>query len=132
MSTCGVWMGHRGLVAVFVDGDGRPRPALSISNSALARWGFAQHLAALGADLVIDEALLADESIALAAHRAGVPVWVAGPPLIGSLRRAAGITRSPPRVSAALLARLPAIPWLRSHLRCFESDDDPRQLMLTL
>ena len=95
-----------------------------------ARWGLVLRLAAVGADLVVDEALLPADSIAFVASRAGLRVWVAGPPLVGSLCCAAGITRGPPRVSAALLARLPAIPWLRDHLRRLEPADDPRQLPL--
>ncbi len=130
MTACGVWMGRRGLVAVFVDGSGRTRLTFTLARTNEARWGLAQRLAAIGADLVIDEAHLQNESIALAAHCAGVRVWVVGPPLIESLRYAAGVTRGPPRASAALLARLVAIPWLRSHLRRLDPGDDPRQVQL--
>jgi hypothetical protein len=62
------------------------------------------------------------------ARRAGVTVWVAGPPLVAALRHAAGITRRGARPSAAMLARLPAIPWLRSLLRRLEPPDDGRQI----
>lgn len=130
MTACGVWLGRRGLAAVLADGGGRVRFAITIARTDAARWGLAQRLAALGADLVIDEAHLPADSIALAARHAGVRVWVAGPPIVGSLRAVAGLARGPPRASAALLARLPAIPWLRTHLRRLQSEDDPRQISL--
>lgn len=130
MTACGVWLGWRGLAAVFADGDGRVRLPITVEGTDAARWGLVHRLAAVDADLVVDEALLPADPIAFVAQRAGVRVWVAGPPLVGSLRCAAGITRGPPRASAALLARLPAIPWLRDHLRRLEPADDPRQLPL--
>lgn len=130
MSACGVWLGRRGLAAVLADGGGRVRLTLTIALTHAARRGLAHHLAAVGASLVVDEAHLPADPIAFVAQRAGVRIWVAGPPLVGSLRCAAGITRAPPRTSAALLARLPAIPWLRDHLRRLEPADDPRQIPL--
>ncbi len=130
MSAWGVWLGRRGLAAVFADGSGRARLAITLPRCDDARWALAHHLAAVGADLVIEEALLPADPVAFVAQRAGVRVWVARPPLVGSRRCAAGITRGPPRASAALLARLPAIPWLRDHLRRLEPEDDPRQIPL--
>jgi hypothetical protein len=88
-----------------------------------------QRLAAVGADLVLDEALL-DERLAQAARHAGLTVWIAGPPLVEALRAAAGITRRGARPSAALLARLPAIPWLRSLLRRPDTPKEERQIKL--
>lgn len=130
MSACGVWLGRRGLAAVLADGSGRVRLTITVAPTDDARWGLARRLAAVGADLVIDEAHLPADPIAFVAQRAGARVWVAGPPLVGSLRCVAGIARGPPRASAALLARLPAIPWLRDHLRRLEPADDPRQIPL--
>ena len=130
MTACGVWLGRRGLAAVLADGGGRVRFAVTLAPTDAARWGLAQRLAVVGAGLVVDEAHLPADPIASVARRAGVRVWVAGPPLVGSLRSAAGITRGSPRLSAALLARLPAIPWLRDHLRPLEPEDDPRQIPL--
>ncbi|MGC4000007.1 MAG: hypothetical protein QM767_22255 [Anaeromyxobacter sp.] len=95
-----------------------------------ARWGLAQRLAAVGADLVIDEAHLPADPVAFAARRAGVRVWVAGPPLVASLRTVSAAARGPPKASAALLARLPSVPWLRAQLRRLEPEDDPRQVPL--
>jgi hypothetical protein len=129
MTACGVWPISRGLVAVLVDCAGRAR-SFSVALTDDARWGLSQRLAAVGADLVLDEALLESDRIADVARRAGVTVWVAGPPLVAALRAAAGIVNHGARPSAALLARLPAIPWLREHLRRLEHPDDERQITL--
>lgn len=130
MTACGVWLGRRGLAAVLADRGGRICASVTLGPTDAARWGLAQRLAAVGAVLVIDEAHLPADPIAFVARRAGVVVWVAGPPLVGSLRAAAGIDRGPPRASAAILARLPAISWLRQYLRRLEPADDPRQIPL--
>ena len=129
MTSCGVWPTSRGLVAVLIDAAGRAR-SFSVADSDDARWGLSQRLAAVGADLVLDEALLESSRIAAVARRAGLTVWIAAPPLVGALRCAAGITRRGARPSAALLARLPAVPWLRSLLRRLEPPDDERQITL--
>jgi len=129
MTACGVWPTSRGLVAVLVDSADRAR-SLSVADTDNARWALSQHLAQVGADLVIDETLLEHDRIAHAALRAGITVWIAGPPLVASLRAAAGLARRGARPSAALLARLPAIPWLRSLLRRLEPPDDERQISL--
>jgi hypothetical protein len=129
MTACGVWPAPRGLVAVLVDDAGRAR-ACSVASGDDARSGLALWLAASGADLVVDEALLDADPMAHAARRAGVTVWIAAPPLVAALRQAAGIAHRGPRPSAAMLARLPAIPWLRSLLRRLEPPDNQRQIPL--
>ncbi len=129
MIACGVWPASRGLVAVLIDSAGRARSFLVVPTDE-SRRGLAQRLAAVGAELVRDEALAGSDRIAVAARNAGVTVWIAGPPLVNALRCAAGITRRGARSSAALLARLPAIPWLRSLLRRLEQLDDERQITL--
>ncbi len=130
MTACGVWLGRRGLAAVLVDGSGRVFLTATVARTDAARWGLAQRLAAVGADLVIDEALIPADPVGFAARRACVRVWVAGPPLVGSLRAITGAARGPPKASAALLARLPFVPWLRAQLRRLEPEDDPRQVPL--
>ena len=129
MSACGVWPTHRGLVAVLIDSNDRSR-SFAVASTDDARWGLSQRLAAVGADLVIDQALLEADRIAEVARRAGITVWIAGPPLVASLRAAAGLTRRGARPSAALLARLPDIPWLRSLLHRLEPPDGDRQITL--
>jgi len=128
VTTCGLWAGQRGLVAVLLDRTGRKRYC-HVTSTDDARAGFACWLSAAGADLVIDNRILATDPIADIARRAGVTVWVAPLPLVAALRHAAGLIRGSPRLSATLLARLPAIPWLRSHLRRLEPGDS-RQIML--
>ncbi len=129
MTACGVWLAPRGLVAVLVDDAGRAR-SCSVAFTDDARSGLALWLAAAGADLVIDDTLLEADPIADVARRAGVTVWIAGPPLVEALRHAAGITRRGARPSAAMLARLPGVPWLRSLLRRLGPPDDERQIAL--
>lgn len=130
MTACGIWLGRRGLAAVLADGGGRIRLATSIPATHTARFALVELLAAVNADLVVEEPMLPADPIAFVAGRGGVRVWVADPPLVASLRLAAGIDRGSLRASAALLARLPAIPWLRAHLRRVEPADDPRQVQL--
>ena len=127
MTTCGIWPRPRGLVAVLLDGAGRTR-ASSIALTDEARAGLACWLAAAGADLVVDEALLKADPIASVARRSGVTVWIAAQPLVAALRSAAAARG--PRPSAALLARLPAIPWLRPHLRQLGPNGDAQQIQL--
>ena len=129
MTTCGVWPHHRGLVAVLLDDAGHLRSS-SIALTDDARSGLACWLAAAGADLVLDEALLKADPIALLARRSGVTVWIVAQPLVTALRLAAGVAHRGPRPSAAILARLPAIPWLRPHLQQLDRDEDDRQILL--
>jgi hypothetical protein len=129
MTACDVWPTSRGLIAVLIDSAGRTR-SFSVPDTDDARWGLSQRLAAVGADLVLDETLLNSDRIAYVARRAGITIWIAGPTLVDALRSAAGFTRRAARPSAALLARLPAIPWLRSLLRRLEPHRDQRQIAL--
>ena len=85
MTTCGVWPTSRGLVAVLIDSAGRAR-SLSVADSDEAHWGLSQRLAAVGADLVLDQALLESNRIA----------FIAG----GSRCRFAGLVRERSRVEA--------------------------------
>ncbi len=78
MIACGVWPASRGLVAVLIDSAGRARSFLVVPTDE-ARRGLAQRLAAVGAELVRDEALAGSDRIAVAARNAGVTVWIARP-----------------------------------------------------
>jgi len=129
MTTCGVWPKPRGLLAVLVDASGNSR-SITVAPTDDARWGLAQRLAATGTDLVLDEALLEADPVASVARRAGVTVWIASSTLVAALRCAAGVAHRGARPSAVLLARLPAIPWLRTHLRRLDSPEDARQIQL--
>ena len=112
-----------------MEGPGRAR-ILRVADTSETRRALALHLSDARAHLVIDEALLEADPIATAALRVGVQAWVAGAPLLPALRAAAGITGGGARPSAALLARLPDISWLREKLRRLEPADDPRQIPL--
>lgn len=129
MTACGLWLGPRGIVAALVDGSGRAR-SCSVALTDDARSGLVLWLAAAGAELVVVETLLPADPICFLARHAGVTVWIVSRPLVAALRQAAGLTHRGARPSAALLARLPAIPWLRSFLRRLEPPDDERQIPL--
>jgi hypothetical protein len=75
----------------------------------------AKYLANLGAESVAAEALVRGDPIAQHA-------------LVAALVRAAAIT-DPARV-AAMLARLPRVPLLRTHLRRLAAPVEPRQVPL--
>ena len=64
MIACGVWLGRRGLAAVLVDSGGRVAFTATVARTDAARWALAQRLAAVGADLVIDEAHLPADPVA--------------------------------------------------------------------
>jgi len=129
MTTCGIWPRPHGLLAVLIDAGGHSR-SIAVAPTDDARWGLVQRLAATGTHLVVDEALLKADPVASVARRAGVTVWIAGPPLVAALRCAAAVAHRGARPSAALLARLPTIPWLRSQLRQLDASDDDRQIRL--
>ncbi len=132
MTICGIWPRPRGLVAVLIHAGysrGYSR-SINVATTDDARWGLAQRLAATGTQLVVDEELLRTDSLATVARRAGVSVWVASAPLVAALRLAAGVAHRGARPSAALLARLPAIPLLRSQLRQLDGPEDERQIKL--
>ena len=129
MTSCGLWPRPRGLVAVLIDDSGHTR-SITVAPTDDARWGLVQRLAATEADLVVDVALLEADPLASIALRAGVTVWIADSPLVAALRAAAGIVHRGAHLSATLLARLPAIPWLRSQLRRLDSPEDERQIKL--
>lgn len=128
MTTCGIWPRPHGLVAVLIGGN--YSRSIHVATTDDARWGLAQRLAATGTELVVGEELLRTDSVASITRRAGVKVWIAGAPLVAALRLAAGVAHRGARPSAALLARLPAIPWLRSQLRQLDAPDDERQIKL--
>ena len=77
MTACGVWLAPRGLVAVLVDDAGRAR-SCSVALTDDARSGLALWLAAAGADLVVDEALLGADPFADVARCATKAIGSAG------------------------------------------------------
>lgn len=124
--TCGLWLARRRLVAAVL-GPGGARRVIRAALTDDARFGLLEYLAGAGANLVATEALARVELTPVQAARRGLAVWTAGDALVAALLRAAAI-RDPAR-AAALLARLPAIPLLRSSIRRLVPPDR-RQLPL--
>ncbi len=125
--TCGLWLARRRLVAVVLGPGGKARRAIRAALTDDARFGLLEYLAAVGAELVATEALARVDLTPVQAARRGLPVWAAGDALVAALLGAAAI-RDPAR-AAALLARLPVIPLLRSSIRRLVAPDE-RQLPL--
>jgi hypothetical protein len=125
--TCGLWLARRRLVAVVLGPGGAARRAIRAALTDDARFGLLEYLAAAGAEVVATEALARVDLTPAQAARRGLAVWAAGDALVAALLGAAAI-RDPAR-AAALLARLPAIPLLRSAIRRL-APPDRRQLPL--
>jgi hypothetical protein len=125
--TCGLWLARRRLVAVVLGPRGDARRAIRATLTDDARFGLLEYLAAAGAEIVATEALARVDLTPVQAARRGLSVWTAGDALVAALLGAAAI-RDPAR-AAALLARLPVIPLLRSSIRRLVAPDR-RQLPL--
>lgn len=133
MSSCGLCLSRKRLVAVLVDEEGRAAPPLVAINTDDALWGLLEQLDGLhGLDyqLVIPEALLKLESLARFARERGLGPWVAPQRLVDAVRDAAGLARGPPARLAAMVARLILVPGFRAHLHRLEYHQDRRQLPL--
>ena len=129
-STGGLWSTPRGLWLVILDG-GRTQLPLRILRSDRGRRAGLERLAAVqGIEIVIPEAQRAVDPFAELALGGGVPVWLVPELLLDALRRAAGLHTGPPARTAALLARLPHVPLLRSSLRRLTREPDPCQLSM--
>jgi hypothetical protein len=125
--TCGLWLARRRLVAAVLGPGGEARRVIRAALTDDARFGLVEFLAAAGAEIVATEALARIDLVPVQAARRGLAVWTAGDALVAALLRAAAI-RDPAR-AAALLARLPVIPLLRSSMRRLVPPDR-RQLPL--
>jgi hypothetical protein len=125
--TCGLWLARRHLVAVVLGPRGDARRVIRAALTDDARFGLLEYLGAAAAELVATEALARVDLTPVQAARRGLSVWTAGDALVAALLGAAAI-RDPAR-AAALLARLPVIPILRSSIRRLVAPDR-RQLPL--
>jgi hypothetical protein len=133
MTSCGLCLSRRRLVAVVVDDDGRAAPALVAANTEDALWGLLEHLDGvhgLDCELVLPEDLLRLESLSRFARERGQSLWVAPQPLVAAIRDAAGLATGPPARLAAMIARLVLVPGFRGHLRRPPQHQDRRQLPL--
>jgi len=125
--TCGLWLAQRRLVAAVVGARGEARRIIRAALTDEARFGLVEYLAAVGADVVATEALVRIELTPSQATRRGLVVWTVSDGLVAALLGASAI-RDAGR-AAALLARLPSFPLLRSSLRRLAAPDG-RQLPL--
>jgi hypothetical protein len=125
--TCGLWLARRGLVATVLGPGVETRRVIRAAVTDDARFGLVEYLATAGAEIVATEALARVDLMPVQAARRGLAVWTAADALVAALLRAAAI-RDPAR-AAALLARLPVIPLLRSSIRRLDLPDR-RQLPL--
>ena len=134
MTSCGVWLYRKRLVAVVVDDDGRASPALFAATNDDARWDLLASIDAvhgLDCELVLPEDLLKFDSIGRLALKRGASVSIAPQRLVDAIRIAAGFGTGPPSRVAAMVARLFIVPALRGHLRRLDQrNDERRQLPL--
>ena len=126
--TCGLVLAPRRLVAVVLGPGGEARRAIHAALTDDARYGLVAYLAHAGAEIVAEEALVRADPIAQHALAAGLAAWAAPNALVAAVARAAAITDAA-RV-AAMLARLPRVPLLRSHLHRLAPVSEPQQIPL--
>jgi hypothetical protein len=128
-STCGLVLAPRRLVAVVLGPGGEARRAIRAALTDDARYGLVAYLANTGAQIVAADALLRSDPVAQRALAAGLVTWAAPDALVTATARAAAIT-DPARI-AAMVARLPRIPFLRAQLRRLAATVvEPRQVPL--
>jgi hypothetical protein len=113
--TCGLVLAPRRLVAVVLGPGDEARRAIRAALTDDARFGLVHYLAAIAAELVTAEGLLAADPVARRAVETGLVVWAAPDALVSALAQAAAI--SGPERLAAVLARLPRVLLLRAQLR---------------
>ncbi|OFX25445.1 MAG: hypothetical protein A2V77_15310 [Anaeromyxobacter sp. RBG_16_69_14] len=129
MTSCGLWLARRRLVAVLVSENGGAPRAIRAALIGDARFGLLEYLGAAGAEIVVTEALARADILPAQAARRGLTVWRADDAFVTAILGAAAI-RDPSR-AAALLARLPRIPLLRATLRrLVPPDAQARQIPL--
>ncbi len=126
--TCGLVLAPRRLVAVVLGPGGEARRAIRAALTDDARYGLVAYLANLGAEIVTAEALVRGDPVAQRALGAGLVAWVVPDALVTAIARAAAI--ADPARTAAMLARLPRVPILRTHLRRLAPAVEPRQVPL--
>ena len=126
--TCGLVLAPRRLVAVVLGPGGEARRAIRVALTDDARYGLVAYLANAGAEIVAAEALVRGDAVARRALGAGFVVWAAPDALVAAIARAAAITDA--ARTAAMLARLPRVPFLRAQLRRLQATSEPRQVPL--
>lgn len=133
MSCVGFWLAKgRHLVAVAVDDDGQPGPALRAARTDEACWALLAYLEAadgLDFELVLPERLARSTPVVRIALERGVAVWLVPDALVDALCVVGRLGFGPPRRTAAALARLPLTRIFRTQLSRLDLGDR-RQLRL--
>ncbi len=104
MTTCGLWLAKRRLVAVLVGPRDEPRRLIRSALTPDARFGLLEYLVAAGTEVVAAEALARGDLLPQHAARRGLVVWTAGDGLVAAPARLA----PPPRATGCPGATAPA------------------------
>jgi len=126
--TCGLVLAKSCLVAVVLKPGGEAGHAIRAALTDDSRYGLVAYLANASAEIVATHVLVRSDPVVQHALAAGLLVWAAPAALASAIERAAAIT-DPARV-AAMLARLPRIPLLRTQLHLLTAVTEPRQVPL--
>jgi hypothetical protein len=135
MSCVGLWpnRSRRQLIAVAVDGDGRPGLPMRVARTDEAAVALLAYLEAahrgLAFELVMSDGLAQRAPVARVALANGISLWLAPDGLVDAVRAVARLTIAPPHRTAAALARLPLASVFRPQLRRL-GPGDQRQLSL--
>ena len=120
MTSCGVWLSRRGLVAVVADDNASMiELPFTASRTDDARWALLTHVEAhhgLNCALVLCASLARSDPLAMLAAKRGGRVWIVRDEFVDNLCLVAGLRRVPPKRLALMLARLPLCTELQKWL----------------
>jgi hypothetical protein len=132
MSSVGVWLTRRGLVAVPVAASRAGLP-LRVAATAEAAHALLAYLESVhrgdSFQLVLPDRLGRSAPVGRVALGCGVSLWLAPDALVDAVRAVSGLATAPPQRTAAALARLPSVAAFRTHL-VRVAPGDRRQLTL--
>jgi len=128
MTTCGLWLARRRLVAALLGSGGQGQRLVRAALTEDARFGLAEHLVHADCEIVVTEALARADLLPAHLARRGLTVWLADDQLVAGLLAIAAV-RDPAR-AAALLARLRVLSTWRPLLRRLAPADPAHQLRL--
>jgi hypothetical protein len=129
---CGIFRGPKGLRAALIDTEGRRLPVPAPQGDDSDRYDWLARLHAevgLHVELVLTDSLARTDPLGRLALTRKMLLWLAPDQLLMAISTVA-LASARPADAAAILARLPACPAWRPHLRRVRSLDDPRQLLL--
>ena len=128
MTTCGLWLARRRLVAALLSSGGQGQRLVRAALTEDSRFGLAEHLVHADCEVVVTEALARADPLPAQLARRGLIVWLADDQLVAALLAIAAV-RDPAR-AAALLARLRVVSAWRPLLRRLPPADPAHQLRL--